>query len=48
MVQVARGDAYVIQGERALDEVMVADRGTELPQGDGKIGVLHLPGEGLL
>jgi hypothetical protein len=48
MVQVARGDTYVIQGERALDEVMVADRGTELPQGDGKIGVLHLPGEGLL
>src|SRR5215510_1200030 len=48
MVQVASGDAYVIQGERALNDVMIANRGTELPQGDRKIGVLHLPGEGLL
>src|SRR5262245_38057887 len=48
MVQVARGDTYVVQGECALDEVMVADRGTELLQGDRKIGILHLPGESLL
>src|SRR5262249_47237101 len=47
MVQVARGDADVIQGERAFDEVMITDRGPELSQGDGKIGVFHLPGEDL-
>ena len=48
MVQVVRGDTDVLQGERALDELVVADRGPELPQGERKIGVLHLPGEGIL
>ncbi len=45
MVQVARGDADVIDLETTLDEVMKKDAGTELIECDREVNVLHLSGK---
>src|SRR5207247_8921222 len=45
MVQIARGDADVIDLETTLDEVMKKDAGTELIECDREVNVLHLSGK---
>src|SRR5438270_10737974 len=45
MVEVARGDADVIDLETTLDEVMKKDAGTELIECDREVNVLHLSRE---
>src|SRR5262245_59003084 len=45
MVEVARGDLDVTDPQLALDELVVANRGAELLELDGKVGVLHLARE---
>ena len=47
MVQVARGDADVGNGEGPLDQVVVSHGRPELLEADGKVHVLHLAGERL-
>ena len=43
MIQVLGDHTHAADGEAALGEVVVADRGPELPERDGEIRVLHLP-----
>ena len=45
MVQIAGRDLDVVDVERTLDQVVIADPGPALVERDGEIGVLHLPGQ---
>jgi len=47
MIEVARRDLDVPNAQPPLDELMVANGGTKLLEGDRKVGVLHLAREGL-
>jgi hypothetical protein len=47
MIQIVGGDFDIVDVEGALDEVVIADLGSALIERDGKIVVLHLPGQGL-
>jgi hypothetical protein len=44
MVEILRLHGDVVEHQRALDKVVVADGGAELFQLERKIGVLHLSG----
>src|SRR5712691_2685157 len=46
MIEILGDHAHPAECVAALDEVVIADGGAELLQGDGKVGVLHLPGQG--
>ena len=46
MIEILGDHPHAAEREAALDKVVIADGGAELRQGDGEIGVLHLPGQG--
>src|SRR5712692_6432393 len=46
MIEILGDYPHPAEREAALDEVVIADGGAELLQGDGKVGVLHLSGQG--
>ena len=45
MIEILGDHPHAAEREAALDEIVIADGGAELLQGDGKVGVLHLPGQ---
>src|SRR5260370_35154274 len=47
MIQIVSGDLDIVDIEGALNEVVIANLGSALIEGDGKIGILHLPGQGV-
>ena len=46
MIQIAGGDLDILDIEGALNEVVIANRGSALIERDGEIGILHLPSQG--
>jgi len=48
VIEIARQNMGLPNIEGPLDEVVIANGGAELLEGDREIGVLHLPREGLL